>query len=213
MRSFIALLSLAVILLCSCRDKGSPENPGVSMLPEVHASSGPVSISLAVHPAKLMPGAPLWFRLKLSNTGTKPFAVTEELFHSPFRFYKNLEGRFGLYLEAEGPDGRSIPVTIPRLKDDSGHRLDQISSKDTPDTPAGIMLQPGGSIHSPAWTMDAPGPEIARDSATAGLTQLPFFRLDKPGRYRIRAVYDWSSLGHYNGVRVATDWVSIEVRP
>lgn len=94
----------------------------------VTASSGPVELSLLLHSKKVRVGDSFWYKLRIRNRGTRAITLVESALTDPFRFYKQLDGRFGLYLEVLGPDGKALPVRVPSLEaDDYGTDSTQVS--------------------------------------------------------------------------------------
>lgn len=82
-----------------------------------------------------------------------------------------------------------------------------------------VKLKQGESATSLSWCADRE-PERSPLAVTCpgnGYVELPFFPFKRPGRYRIRAVYDYSPTKDFLkwaddwNVRVETDWITFEV--
>jgi len=83
-----------------------------------------------------------------------------------------------------------------------------------------VRLKQGQSVSSLSWCAER-DPKLSPLAVTCpgkGFVELPFFPFVRPGRYRIRAVYNHAPTKEYLkwadewSVRVATDWVAFEVR-
>lgn len=135
---------ILLLFAAACKEASSPESTSLSA-PErtsaagiagneavaeatVTASSGPIELSLLLHSKKVRVGDSFWYKLRIRNRGTTAITLVENALTDPFRFYKELDGRFGLYLEVLGPDGKALPVRVPRLEaDDYANDRTQVS--------------------------------------------------------------------------------------
>lgn len=73
---------------------------------EVHASSGPVELTLRLYKTRIRPKERLWYQLRLRNVGSKPFAVGDDIFRDPIQTYSNYH--VGIYFLIIGPDGKEL---------------------------------------------------------------------------------------------------------
>lgn len=179
-----ALSLLAAAFLSLACAKGSP--PAEPPEQSVEASSGPIHIKLELYRSRarvrLIPGtdhegkdisyrdADVYYRATLRNIGAEPIAASGAVFFDP----RNMERSLGVFLEVRDPSGRLVP---PYPYFSPFHR---------PSIEKTRKLEAGESISSPEWAFVDRAP-------VRGYTHAPF-TLDRPGRYRIRLVYDYTPL-------------------
>lgn len=149
-----------------------------------------------------------------------------------------LSSKSGGYVLVAAPDGReavylngmaqpwSCPPELTEVPIDSVtlaayHKAASPSAYDP--SPSSVRLQPGEEISTPAWA--APGWENCKQVhrvSEGDFTELWNVVFDKPGKYRVRGVYDTSipkDLAKKYGIRqgpdelrVETSWIDITVR-
>ena len=117
---------LAAALLCSaaCGKKADDAStpilsaPGaiekVSAQAEVKASSGPVELTLLLHKTEIKAGDYLWQQIRIRNIGDEPMIVSDQVFHDPWELRKHSDSKYGIYVEALGPDGTPLRIVFDR---------------------------------------------------------------------------------------------------
>ena len=114
--------SLAATLLffaaCGKKDDSAP-TPVLSAPPalekiapadEVKASSGPIELSLLVRETHIKAGDSIWEQIRIRNVGDKEIIISDPIFPNPQEIVRQSYSRYGLYLEAIGPDGKALKV-------------------------------------------------------------------------------------------------------
>lgn len=101
-------------------------------------------------------------------------------------------------------------------------RQDENAIRNLPRRPT---LRPGESIETKSWFHHRTSDGAPAPARVGNFSRLEFFRFDKPGQYKIRAVYDFAldarrersyregSLSMYGRVLTRTPWVRITVKP
>lgn len=273
---------LLLLLITACRERPSPQSPSLSSPEktsasgisekeavaeaEVKASSGPIELSLLLHSKNVRVDDSFWYKLRIRNRGTTVITLVDDAFTDPSRFHKQLDGRFGLYIEVLGPDGKALPVRIPRRPtDDYAYDSTHISGlleADGPEEKAlvemwtkeglddseirrkliahnlkkqprepipSVVLKPGETVETHSWFHHGIREEALKRPKTRPIgdfTELEFFHLEQPGRYRLRAVVDWHRTAEDTRkwkaagldppawwVVVRTPWIEANVRP
>ena len=77
---------------------------------EVKASSGPIELSLFVRETEIKAGDSIWEQIHVRNIGNREIIVSDPIFFNEQALLKQSYSRFGIYLEALGPNGKSIRV-------------------------------------------------------------------------------------------------------
>lgn len=173
---------------------------------EVSATSGPVKLTLAVYKTRLKVGENVRARLTVTNVGKKAFALDDFLFNpkqDPHAgLHRNTASKSGTFLEALDQDGKPMPQvfhmdTVGWEECEPGKA--PVRSAFTWDEKASnvVKLEPGESAsNSPwAWAPDCLPEGKAAPKPIAPYMEVDAYPLDRPGRYRLRAVYDQAVTG------------------
>lgn len=116
---------LAAMLLCvsACGKKDDATPAPVLPVPqavekitpaaEVKASSGPIELSLLVRETQIRAGDYIWEQIRIRNIGDKEIIVSDPIFFKPRELLKQSNSRYGIYLEAIGPNGKPVKVQYP----------------------------------------------------------------------------------------------------
>lgn len=204
---------LALLLISACKDEPdqtprpalSAPDSGPSAEVRVDASSGPVRIALEVHQTRVRlsewKGA-AYFRATVSNDGREILSLNKESLEDPYFF--GTKRHPGLYLEVRDHSGKPVPGLVrihghdPATALENGltrEQLDRLKHlalhpEDRPQATASldsIIIEPGKSASTPTWVFDPEG----RVKRVERFAQVPF-ELQKPGRYTLSLVYDWT---------------------
>jgi hypothetical protein len=174
-------------------------------------------------------------RLTLKNIGRKGFVVTDDIFSPNSDFVGVMSmveaQRFGINITLHDPSGKEVywdqpfsdgVCTKPGRESTPWSRT--ITSTAPTKSPSGDnhiskWLKPGESIQTGAWIQGGACPRaMTEEERSLGFAQL-HAPLSLPGRYSIRAVYDYtinksfSSPGHSfpEGVKIVTPKISLKV--
>lgn len=77
---------------------------------EVKASSGPIELSFLVRETQIKAGDSVWEQIRIRNVGNEEIIVSDPIFFNPRELRKQSRSRYGIYLEASGPDGKALKV-------------------------------------------------------------------------------------------------------
>jgi hypothetical protein len=188
---------------------------------EVKAGKGPVQLTLRLLTDKVPDGQNPWYRLELKNTSSKSMQIREDAFIKDARelignswskqfTYIDIQTIDGGKVEADSPPLDFDPAIIGRCKKnfknivqawtDSGLSEKEIEERARrhecrwmlPESskPKFLVLEPGKSKVPPPHYFSK---RKRLAAAPEDFSELYGFWL-KPGRYRLRAVYDWAFL-------------------
>lgn len=213
-RLFIIGAASSSALLAACGRAGPAVSSGVPA-PEhrVEASSGPVHIELSLlrGRAKIEPNngwkqAHVFYRVKLENAGNDPVPCDSSVFGHPEE-----GGSAGIFLEVVDEKGAPAPewAFIPSHGEGSPSLGPDFAK------PRFCWLDPGG-----VRTSTTAVHQLSAAVPVEGYGELPF-RLDTPGRYRARLVFDMTVLKEEKKrqnrdvriweVKVATPYIPFDV--
>lgn len=231
---------LAALLLAAPAHAAAPKPEAV-----VSASSGPVKLTFSVQRTKVKAGGYVWYRIELKNTAKDSPILVDEIFHRPDWFNRKTAD-VGTYIELRAPDGRrqverkgrltaegAVPLTTAqealvgkRLAELRAAGLDEFEVQRRIGDYARSLsegeekvqwLPPGQSTRTAAWRYPAELEEGERlGQAVPGYTQLWHLPLRRPGRYKVRVVYDHEPPGRRKNpgqVRFTTPWITVEALP
>lgn len=235
------VISVFSIAISACEKSEPSANPIPDLAPpkleksapqaEVHASSGPVELSLLLHRTQIKLGSTLWHQIRVRNIGRTQLLVTDGIFHDPWQMAKNISGEYGIFIEVLGPDGKPLQMAF---HPDSGNDIDfgvsDLGQKKATRTTIRVnSLQSGESVETKSWFHYGDWAKLVakrpRPTPIAEYAELEFFDLNKPGHYKVRAIYNkqlgekdlksYRELGlTLNGhVLIRTPWISVEVVP
>lgn len=205
------LFTLAAGLLLGCAHAAGPV--GAPGFLQVSASSGPVSLTLRVLQKKKRVDDILLFQVEIKNIGRDEIFITDPAFREPSALEENsLRGTTATYLEVKNPRGRRPHNAPPEHM----HGPVEAVSAQAPEAsePDGLTLGPGQS----AFIACAPKQKVSERE----WCPLDFWLIYDIGKYKIRAVFDArpsnllppsSFSAAPEEVRVATPWLTFEVRP
>lgn len=127
-KTFLQWLGPALVLLIALPVKAKER---IRAEAEVSAVTPPVKLTLQIYKTKLKlhksmhqgkpmiidgrqmyDGEPLWVKVGITNVGKHPIKVENELFEGERDFRRALEngGRFGVFFEVVGPDGKNLKM-------------------------------------------------------------------------------------------------------
>lgn len=217
---------------------------------EVKAGKGPVQLTLRLLNDKVSEGQYPWYKLELKNVGTKPIQVRDEAFLvDAGKIISNSWDRRDIYIDLRTEDGKQVPIDSPALDIDpadieycrSGFkkvvkgwvdagmsdeevkeqvRLTKCHWLFPKPRPKFLVLKPGEALVPPAHYFSR---RPRSSEAPSDYSEFYGFLL-KPGRYKVRAVYDWTFLNspklqklekqkRDEWLKFQTPFVSLEVLP
>ena len=237
-RAGIFPLSL-LVLICGAPflSAGNGQNVAAS----VKAEKGPVQLRLEVLRTKVRPGDPILVRLTLKNIGHKGFVVTDDIFSPNADFVgvmSTARGHgAGIVITLQDPSGGAVFWDEPfsdgfctepgKESTPWSQKIASSSSEVTPNdsiAPTKYFskkLKPGESVQTGPWIQVGSCPRaMTKEEFALGFAQL-HAKLSKPGRYSVRAVYDYTIEKKFNlrghsfpeGVKITTPNIFLEVAP
>lgn len=223
---------VALLLLAACKGESSAPAPALPP-PDAKLTAAPIAPKPSASQTARASGirltldllenkvsgkdAAAHFRAELVNESRSAIEYPPDFFIDP-RFQPS---RAGIYLELVGADGKSaeripyLPSHSPRkdpasYSEDERVMLEHLRAAVAEGKPSGAppveqpRLAPGETARTTTW-------QLAERPATRipSYAQLPFF-LNKPGRYKLRLVFDYTAR---KGARVETPFIDLEVAP
>jgi len=114
----MTLLSAMLLCFAACGKKDdAPPTPllsapqameKIAAAAEVKASSGPIELSLLVRETQIKAGDSIWEQIRIRNVGNEEIFVSDPIFFNPRELVTQSYSRYGIYLEAIGPDGKAL---------------------------------------------------------------------------------------------------------
>ena len=181
---------------------------------EVSSESWPIRLTMRLLETRLHLGENPWYQLTLTHIGDVQFWVTPFVL-DPTQVRHNGKGKKFVYFELIGPDGESVDFAFLGR---------ETVFDDPPDTEIPGIFQPGETRATLPWAYNpydwGHKPESPGPAPRGQYSELPFYDLSKPGKYKIRAVYDRvfpddrktpKQLRREGDVRVVTPWIRFSV--
>ncbi len=203
------------------------------------SKKGPVELTLEVASSTIGTGNAPWIAIELRNVGKGTITVVDELFSDrPADIAPAHERRKGpgIFFELKGPDGEEFNFGYRKFPDEC---LEWNRRSDDPPVAASVggdsrdddshfarNLGPGESVRTREFVFEPVDPRrcapVRRQIRFPGFQELGAFRFEKPGKYKLRAVYDEEyeaikdvlkslNIRRPEDVRVATNWAKIHV--
>ncbi len=235
---------------------------------EVKASSGPVELTLKIFKIRIKADERVWFRLRVRNVGDRKMLLSDQIFHDPEQLNRNFRIRWGIFIEALGPDGTPLEEALHReeaepVRDrvsgmlniagpveqamvdgwrkqglteyEVNEKLVHFNLKKEREEASGMdrpvfNLKPGEAAETKSSffysTYDRLIKKRPPPKPIGGFSQLELFDFEGPGKYKIRAVYNYVRSGRNEAIAkkiglgpsaedvlVHTQWVQFEVLP
>jgi hypothetical protein len=172
----------------------------------VLARKGAVQLKLEVLRTKIRVGESIWVRPTVKNIGNQRLVVTDRIFSEAASFESELamsvSWKSGIHIPVVDDHGNAIPLRIT-FSDGYCDRINSspwdfvasteaVASLDINPKVFSKVLAPGESIVTPAGSAKSACPrDPNREEVLLGFTELPL-DFNRPGTYRIKAVYDHS---------------------
>lgn len=235
------LAFLALVL--ACRPLGSAE---AGDFQQAAGTKGPVELTLELASSEIRVGEAPRIAVQIKNVGTADIQTADELFSSrssDIAFAHERARRPGVYFELKGPGDSAYRYGYPkhpheclpwnRQKSGPPGKIKFSEGPDGGRDPSEYAktLRPGEHIRTKDWVFEPidaeiceripralPAPVVHEGAARPGFQELGAFRFERPGKYKLRAVYDRTQAESLKEleprsweVKTATKWLTFHV--